>query len=105
MADPVELTGAFQLDGTLVVKRVTVSVAHNAPVDFEEFAEAVFDANGLGNNCYSKEYFQWDGKTYDNILDILRDFPEFFTLDDKSIDLSTIIDVVSLHFGSFSLDV
>lgn len=41
MADPVEPTGFFNVDGVLVGKRFVVSVSDNAPVDFEEFAEAV----------------------------------------------------------------
>lgn len=43
MADPVEMTGFFNVDGVLVGKgkRFVVSVSDNAPVDFEEFAEAV----------------------------------------------------------------
>lgn len=43
MADPVELTGFFNVDGVLIGKgkRFVVSVSDNAPVDFEEFAEAV----------------------------------------------------------------
>lgn len=104
MADPVEMTGVFDVNGTSVTKRVIVSVRNDAPDEFEEFAEAVFDSNGLEDNCYGEDCFQWEGKSYDNILEMLQDFPEFFNCDDKDVDLSTISDVKSLHFGDFVLD-
>lgn len=104
MADPVEMTSVFDMDGNSVTKKVIVSVRNDAPEEFEEFAEAVFDSNGLEDNCYSKDCFQWEGKSYDSILEMLQDFPEFFNLDDKDVDLSTISDVKSLHFGDFVLD-
>lgn len=104
MADPVEMTGVFDVNGTSVTKRVIVSVRNDAPDEFEEFAEAVFDSNGLEDNCYGEDCFQWEGKSYDNILEMLQDFPEFFNCDDKDVDLSTVSNVTSLHFGDFVLD-
>lgn len=99
MADPVEMTGVFDVNGNSVTKRAIVSVRNDAPEEFEEFAEAVFDSNGLQNNYYGEYCFQWEGKSYDNILEMLQDFPEFFNCDDKDVGLSTISDVKSLHFG------
>ena len=104
MADPVEMTGVFDVNGNSVTKRAIVSVRNDAPEEFEEFAEAVFDSNGLENNCYSEEYFQWEGKSYDSILEMLQDFPEFFNCDDKDVDLSTISKVKTLHFENSILE-
>lgn len=104
MADPVEMTSVFDVDGTSVTKKVIVSVRNDAPDEFEEFAEAVFDSNGLQNNCYGEYCFQWEGKSYDSILEMLQDFPEFFNCDDKDVDLSTISNVKTLHFENSVLE-
>lgn len=80
-------------NGTFEAK-VGVGINDDAPLDFHDF----FDAVQLDNDDQEERTF--DGMIFDNVEDVLFEFPEFFEVDwvkSDKVDTVDPKDLASIH--------
>ena len=87
--------GNFHNDenGTFEAK-VGVGINDKAPLDFHDF----FDAVQLDNEDPEERTF--DGMVFDNIADVVLEFPEFFEVgwvESEKVDTVDLKDLISIH--------
>lgn len=91
----ININGTFnnEENGTFTAK-VGLGISSEAPLDFHDFVDAV----QLDNENPEERTF--DGMVFDNIADVVLEFPEFFEIDwveSDKVDTVDLKDLTGIH--------